>query len=171
MKKNIVIAAFALTSTALIYSCSKENTISGINHSNGTAPVQTASNTRTAGVAQKNSTKADKHWENSIKDCTTPAINCLPEVVVKPSKLADMLLTIDQDPTPKGKSRFFNTSKGIAVAKALGLDADDLANLQSGTYNVIHENSGSTQGLVYFFFGPAETLSMDNAEYIIPVTE
>lgn len=115
-------------------------------------------------------TKADRWYIEKVLDCWPPAINCLPDFVLTGKRVA-LMHFIDTNPTSSDVRTYFLTETGSAIADSLGITGEDLSDLQSGNYSVIYENSGSADNKTYFFFGPASTLSVSNAEYIIPIAD
>ncbi len=155
------------TAACLIYtSCKKESRVTP-----GASTLSTTNNATSShsGPQARNSSKAVTHWEDAVKDCIKPALNCGAVVVISAPRYDALVSSIDNNGTPQGTALFFSSPNGIATSIELGIDQSDLANLQSGQYNVIYHVSGTTPGVVYFFFGLAP-LTRLNAEYIIPTT-
>lgn len=163
MKKNFLFATILLGTTFCYVSCSK-NQITA-------APATTTAPSATTTTAAKNSNPATMHYVGApYYDCFVPAVSCLPTVTVRAPKLGDLLIAINSSTT----ATFFQSQEGISLSSDLGCDAGDLAKLQNGTYKVVYANSGSVQGRVHLFFGPSQTVNVNQpntADYIIPTSQ
>lgn len=102
------------------------------------------------------------------KECKAPAANCGPETTVSGSLLEEL-----QNAAVGGAggiADYFSGSQGITTAAQLNLTANQLANLQSGTYGMLEVRSPSVSNRYYFLVGPESTLNLENSEYQIMIS-
>ncbi len=109
-----------------------------------------------------------QHFEKAILDCMTPAGNCATTVIIRPHlasfKQLDNATTLGYTSVVS----FFNTPEGKElIIEYFGDEYVD--KLQSGNYTVISAYN-STTSTRFYLLGKSSSLTLDNAEFVIPTT-
>ena len=108
---------------------------------------------------------ATQEWKSSVGDCVLPAVNCLPEIIVKPTRKLELNAIATGGPTNVGS--YFSSPTGELCADELRLSDAQLAKLASGTYRLIATGSSLVSGRMYYLAGPTATLTPTNVEFVI----
>ena len=154
MKQNAFVAL--VLSATILFSCTKEDQ----------SVTETKHSSTSAAIGFTNG--ANRTFIEAMKECISPALNCLPDVIVKPSNLTAFVAVIQNDGTASGIADFFNTDVGLEIADELGMTSEYLAIMQSGTHNVEMVISGSDPDITMFLFGSVEDLADGKPDYVVP---